>query len=139
MQCVDDGGYLQAWRPIPGCRCQQLFGRLAEIAGVSHRGDNLFRLDAGGCGDRAQGQLLGQPQVYSRKFRRNEPLAQITDRGQQLLRGLGQQRCQPFNQDQTTRSLLQVPIRLSDNLILHSAILAHSRAACPSTRLAAAN
>ena len=90
-----------------------------------HRGDNLFRLDAGGCGDRAQGQLLGQPQVYPGKFRRDEPLARDNRPWAATPAGLGQQRCQPFNQDQTTRSLLQVPIRLSDNLILHSAILAH--------------
>ena len=34
--------------------------------------------------------------------------------------------CQPVNQHQTTRSLLQIPVRLSDNLVLHPAIFARS-------------
>ena len=53
----------------PAVASQQLLGGLAEIAGFPHRGDNLVRLDAGRCRDGAQRHLLGQPQVYSGKFR----------------------------------------------------------------------
>ena len=126
MQCVNDCGYLQAWLPIFGLRRQQLLGGLAEVASFPHRRDNLPRHDTSRCRNRTQCQLFGEPKVHRGKFRRHQPLTQITDGGQQLLGSPGQQHCQPVNQHQTTRSLFQVAVRLGYHLVLHSAIFARS-------------
>ena len=131
VQCVDDCGDLQAWLPICGGRGQQLLGGLAEVAGLPHRGDDLARLDAGRRRDGAQRHLLGQAQVHPGELGRHLALAQIADGGQQLLRGLGQQCRQPVDQRQSAGSLLQVPVRLRDNLVLHPAIIAYPVTARP--------
>ena len=81
VQRVDDLGDLRL-----GCRSprrqQQLLGGLAEVARLPHAPRHLVGLDAGRGGDRADRQLLGQPEVDAGELGRDQALAQVTDGGQ---------------------------------------------------------
>ena len=72
-----------------------------------------------------------QTQIYPGEFGRHQPLTEITNGGQQLLRSFGKQCRQPVDQHQSAGSLLQIPVRLGDNLVLHHAIIAYPVIARP--------
>jgi len=121
VQGVDHRRDLEGRRPsVRGAREQQ-FGGLAEVAGLPHGRAHPLDLHAGGGGHRAGGELLGHAQVHPGELRRDQALAQVTDPGQQLGRGLGQQRGEPVDQRQPRGGGLQVTVGLGDHLVLHSA------------------
>jgi hypothetical protein len=123
VQRVHYGGDLQAGGAAGRRRGQQLLGGLAEVAGLPYARGHLLRPGAGGGGDRADGHLLGQAEVHPGEFRRDQALAQVADRGQQLGRGSGQQGGQPVGQRQPPAGLFQVAVGLGDGLVPHHAPL----------------
>jgi len=121
VQGIHHGGDLQAGHPVSGGLGQQPLGGQAEVAGRARGGRHLVGAGAGGGGDRADRELLGQAQVHPGELRRDQALAQVTDRGQQLGRGRRHQRGETVDQRQPGAGLLQVAVGLGDDLILHGA------------------
>ena len=107
-----------AW-PVGGLHGQQSLGGQAEIAGLPYPGGDLFGADAGGGGDRADGEFFGQAEVHPGELRRDQALAQVTDHRQEFGRGGSQQRGQPVHQHQPPTGPLQVAVGLGDRLVLH--------------------
>jgi hypothetical protein len=107
-------------------RGQQLLGGLAEVAGLPHPRGDLRGLGAGGGGDRADGHLLGQAQVHPGELGRDQALAQVADHRQQPGRGLLDQRGQPVDQHEPAAGLLQVPVGVGHDLVLHRAPFART-------------
>jgi len=102
-------------------RGQQLLARQAQVPDLPYPGRDLVVIDAGRGGDRADGHLLGQAEVYPGELRRDQALAQVAHHGQQPVGRLGQQRGQPLDQRQPPGGLLQVPVRLGHDQIPHGA------------------
>jgi len=124
VQRIDHDRDLQAGRPAGGGRGQHQLGGLAEVAGFPHPGGDLLRAGAGGGGDRADGELLGQAEVDASELRRDQALAQVADGGQQLGRGPREQGGKAVDQRQPAPGVLQVAVGIRDVLILHGALLA---------------
>jgi len=99
---------------------QQLLGGLAEVAGLPHTGGDLLGRVPGRGGHRPDGQLLGEAEIDAREVRREQALAEVADRWQQLVRGPDEQGGHPLYQRQPAGGLLQVAVRLGDGLVLHS-------------------
>ena len=121
VQGVDHRRDLQARRSAGGDDGEQLLAGLPEVAGLPHAESDLLGTGAGGGGDRADGELLGQPEVHAGELRRDQALAQVADGREQLGGGLGQQRGEPVDQRQPGGRLLQVAVRVGDDLVLHGA------------------
>ena len=121
VQGVDHRRDLQGGRSAGGDGGEQLLAGLPEVAGLPHAEGDLLGADAGGGGDRADGELLGQPEVHAGELRRDQALAQVADRREQLGGGLGEQRGEPVDQSQPGGRLLQVPVRVGDDLVPHGA------------------
>ena len=114
-----------AGRPTAS-RGQQLLGGLAQVAGLAHPGGHVDGVDAGGGGDRADGHLLGQPEVHPGELRRDQALAQVAHHRQEFGRSLLDEGGQTLDQRQPTAHCLQVTVRLGDDLVLHGAPFAAS-------------
>jgi hypothetical protein len=110
---------LQAGRPPVAARGQQLLGGLPQVAHLPHQPSHLSRLCTGGGAHRAHGHLLGQPEVHPGELRRDQSLAQVAHRGQQLRRSLRQQRGQPLGQHEPPGDLLQVTVCLRHDQVPH--------------------
>ena len=126
VQRVYHGGDRQGGRPVARGHCQQLLGGHPQVAGFPDPGGDLFLAGAGGGGDRADGELFGQAQVHPGELRRDQALAQVAHRGQQLSRGGRQQRGQPVHQHQPATGPLQVTVGLGDRLVPHAGLLSRT-------------
>ena len=117
LQCAGWAG--RPGRPGRG-RGQQQLGRLAEVARLAHERGHLARVAAGHGRQRADGELLGQAEIYPGELRRDQPLAEVAHGRQQFGRGVGHQRRQPFRQRQPTAESLQVTVGLGHDQIPHT-------------------